>query len=279
MSTFTKVSRLARVFVTDPADIWFRMQDQFAEQWERHRPPCTYEGDHDWERRLHHMLGIEWPCETASEFWDLWPEVMRRFEAKKERIGRGAFGGWGDGEPGFVRAVWHVVRHLRPANVIETGVARGFTTRFILEALQRNGTGHLWSIDAPPVLKPELINQIGAAVPDRLHHRWSYIKGSSVQRLPELLSQLESIDLFIHDSSHTERNVRFELDRAWSALRAGGALLVDDIDLNWAFKSFTRAFSSHQFLTCYAEPLQPDPPRFDSKGLFGIVQKGVASGS
>ena len=265
-----KVSRLARVVVTEPSEAWVRIQDRLAERRERRRPRCPYEVERDWDRRLHQILGIPWDRVA------LWPEVMRPFEAKGMRIGRGAFGGWGDGEPGLVRAVWHLVRHLRPANVVETGVARGFTTRFILEALERNGTGHLWSIDLPPALKPELHGQVGAAVLDHLYPHWSYIRGSSAQRLPGLLSRLGQIDLFIHDSRHTERNVRFELDRAWNALRPGGALVVDDIDLNWGFRSFTQIISGHQFLICYAEPLQPDPPRFNGKGLFGIIRKRVA---
>jgi predicted O-methyltransferase YrrM len=157
--------------------------------------------------------------------------------------------------------------------VVETGVARGFSSRFILEALERNGAGHLWSIDRPPLTKPDLHQQIGAAVGNGCHDRWSYIRGSSRCRLPGLLAQLGQIDLFVHDSRHSEYNVRFELDRAWSALRPGGALVVDDIDLNWGFRSFTESFSGHRFLICRAEPLQPDPGRADGKGLFGIVQK------
>jgi predicted O-methyltransferase YrrM len=198
---------------------------------------------------------------------------MQPFEASGVAIGRGAFGGWGDADPGFLRALWHLVRHLRPATIVETGVARGFTSRFILEGLERNGAGHLSSIDAPPVLKPELARQVGAAVLNRLHHRWSYVRGSSAQRLPGLLRQLGGIDLFVHDSRHTERNVTFELEHAWNALRLGGMLVIDDIDLNPAFSSFTQSSSGHQFLICYAEPLRPDPPRFDGKGLFGIIRK------
>ena len=273
LETISTVSRLVHVVATDPAEAWARIQDYFAERRERRRPRCAYEVERDWERRLHQIPGIPWPCDAASEFWALWPEVMAPFEAKGVQIGRGAFGGWGDGEPGLVRAIWHLVRHLRPTHIVETGVARGFTTRVILEALERNGFGHLWSIDLPPMLKPELRGQVGAAVLDRLHHRWSYIQGSSAQRLPGLLSQLGQIDLFIHDSRHTESNVRFELGRAWAALAPGGALVVDDIDLNRGFSSFTETFPGHPSLICGAEPLRPDPPRFDGKGLFGIVYK------
>jgi hypothetical protein len=88
-----------------------------------------------------------------------------------------------------------------------------------------------------------------------------------------LLSQLGQIDLFIHDSLHSERNVRFELDLAWAALRPGGAIVVDDIDANWGFRDFTETLSAGYSMTCEAEPLYPDLRRFNKKGLFGIILK------
>ena len=63
------------------------------------------------------------------------------------------------------------------------------------------------------------------------------------------------------------------MDHAWTALRPGGAIVVDDIDANWGFKSFVQAFSGHESLICEAEPLHPDERRFNKKGLFGIVLK------
>jgi predicted O-methyltransferase YrrM len=164
-----------------------------------------------------------------------------------------------------------LVRHLRPETVIETGVARGFTSRFILEALERNGSGHLWSVDLPPMRAPKLHPHIGAAVRPELHHRWSYVKGTSRQHLPNLLAQLKQVDLFVHDSRHTERNVLFELTQAWSALRVGGAVVADDIHENWGFDSFSRRVSPSFVLNCYAEPLRPGPPPVAARGLFGIA--------
>jgi hypothetical protein len=87
------------------------------------------------------------------------------------------------------------------------------------------------------------------------------------------LSQLGEIDLFIHDSLHSERNVRFEIDQAWVALSPKGAIVVDDIDANWGFHSFTQTFPGHKSLICEAEPLHPDLRRFNKKGLFGIILK------
>jgi predicted O-methyltransferase YrrM len=217
------------------------------------------------------------PSGETIRFWDLWNEALRPFKAMGLRIGRGAFGGWEDAEPGLLRALWHLVRQVRPDKIVETGVARGFTARFILEALEENGRGHLWSVDAPPALKPELLGQVGAAVPEPLRHRWSYVRGSSVRRLPGLLTELETIDVFVHDSRHTEKNVRFEMERAWQHLRPGGVLIIDDIDLNGTFVKFTKSVANQQFLVGYAEPLQPDPSRFEGRGLFGIVFKQLRS--
>jgi len=74
-------------------------------------------------------------------------------------------------------------------------------------------------------------------------------------------------------SLHNERNVRFELDRAWAALAPTGALIADDIDGNGGFRSFTQAVPGEFSLICTAEPLRPDTRRFNQKGLFGIILK------
>lgn len=281
----TLLWRLAKVH---PAEAAIGLWSHLRESPERRRPRfqlSPYVVTDNWERRLHDILGVPWPCEESAEFWALWTEVLRPFKTKQVHIGRGAYGGWSDGEPGLTRAAWCLVRHLKPAHVVETGVARGFTSRIVLEALERNGAGHLWSIDLPPPQNPDLHEQIGAAVGDELRHRWSYIKGSSRRHFPRLLAQLGQIDLFIHDSAHTEYNMRFELDRAWAALKPGGVAMADDIDYNTArasdpsvannlaFHTFMQKNPGHHFLVCHAEPLEPDPIRFGAKGLFGIARK------
>jgi hypothetical protein len=108
-----------------------------------------------------------------------------------------------------MRAIWCLVWHLKPLHIVETGVAHGLTSRFILAGLEHNGAGKLWSIDRPP-LDPDLKQRIGIAVPERLRERWLLIAGSSRRRLPSVLAQAGQIGLFLHDSLHTEQNVRFE---------------------------------------------------------------------
>jgi hypothetical protein len=255
-----------------PLETWTKIRDVYVAERERRGPQCQYTSDDNWEQWMHARLGVAWPCACTSESQRLWPEVVAELEAKGIRAGPESFGSWNDGDGGLVRAIWCLTRHLQPENVVETGVAHGVTSRFILEALERNGRGHLSSIDLPPIERVWR-EHVGLAVTDRYRGRWTYIKGPSRLRLPRLLAQLGKIDLFIHDSLHSERNVRFELDRAWASLRPGGAIVVDDVDANWGFRSFTETFSGHQSVICEAEPLRPDLRRFNQKGLFGIILK------
>jgi predicted O-methyltransferase YrrM len=157
--------------------------------------------------------------------------------------------------------------------VVETGVARGITSRFILEALARNRRGHLWSIDLPPPLDPSLHHQVGIAVPEQLRGNWTYVRGSSRRRLRSLLAQLGEIDMFVHDSRHTERNVLFELGHAWDALKPEGVVVVDDIDLNRGFHAFSAAHDDQACIAGLAEPLRPDPGRQGDRGVFAVMQK------
>ena len=280
-----QLRRASRAFAADPIESILKVQTIVAERDElrakrRHGvggfmpwPPCPYEVDHNWGEALHELLGAPWPCAVADRFWELWSRVMQSIQEDGIRLGRGSFAGWGDGEPGLVRAVWCLTHHLEPANVVETGVARGITSRFVLEALAGIATGHLWSIDLPPLVERSVHDQVGAAVPETLRGRWTYIRGSSGRRLPPLLSRLRTIDLFVHDSRHSERNLLFELEHAWHALRPGGVLVADDVDLNCGFHAFRARHSRHQSIVCAAEPLEPDRGRQDDRGVFAVMRR------
>jgi hypothetical protein len=275
----TTANRLARALRDEPVEVAIAMRDVAAERAEHKNggfmpwPPCPYAEEDDWEVALHDLLGTPWPCPLVDEFSALWSQVIDHLTSSGMALGRGAFAGWGDGEPGFVRAAWCIARHVRPAKVVETGVARGMTSRFILEALTATGEGHLWSVDLPPPGRPDLQGLIGVAVPDALHSRWSYVKGSSRRRLPGLLAALEEIDLFVHDSRHSARNLLYELERARAVVRPGGFLIADDVDLNCGLHRYRERHAEDRVLVCAAEPLRPDPGRQNDRGVFAVIAK------
>ncbi len=134
----------------------------------------------------------------------------------------------------LARCCYLVCRLLKPAAVVETGVAYGVSSTFILTALRENGHGVLHSVDLPP-LRRDYAGSWGAAVPETLRARWTLHRGSSVRVLPSLFEELDSVDVFLHDSLHTTRNMRQEFDAVWPRLRSGGILLADDVERNRVF--------------------------------------------
>jgi hypothetical protein len=277
MSQLDLFRRSAKALAADPAEFLERVASEVREWPERRRPVRSYEADDDWFGAIHEQLGRSTPCGEADELAPLWDAVLAELISKGVMTGPRSYLGWNDGDAGLVRAIWCLVRHLNASKVVETGVAHGVTSRFILEALSRNGGGHLWSIDLPPQLHPELHIQIGVAVEGALREEWTYIKGSSRRRLPALLREIGPIDLFVHDSKHSADNVLFELGQAWAVLRPGGAMVVDDVDASNGFHLFRRAVQGCRAFVCEAEPIRPDERRSNLKGWFGVIIKPPAT--
>jgi ubiquinone/menaquinone biosynthesis C-methylase UbiE len=222
-------------------------------------------GAGDWAPRLHAALGEPWPCPASGAFDDVWDGMISDLTAAGVRVGMFSYGGWNDCDRAFAEAIWCILAHIRPTRVVETGVAHGLTSRIILHGLERNQAGQLWSIDLPAV-DSALHSEIGMAVPDDLRSRWSYVAGTSRERLGGLLRDLGEIDLFVHDSLHTGRNVRFELETAWPALRTGGVAVVDDIDHSLAFSAFTEHVGPAEAIATH---------HVTGDGLWGIAIKGA----
>lgn len=190
----------------------------------------------------------------ASGLLDELAEKKRAFEARV----RGETRGWRY-VFGSIRAqeavdLYALLRKVRPKVMVETGVCNGFSSAFILAALERNGDGALHSIDLPEVAGAEYQEgafwegklgavippgeQPGWIIPDRLRARWSLTLGKSQERLPPLLAELGTIDVFMHDSEHSMECMSFEFGTAYPALRPGGLLIADDFTWNRAFEDF-----------------------------------------
>ena len=137
-------------------------------------------------------------------------------------------------------AIYVICRIFKPEIVVETGVADGFSSSFILKALELNNKGKLFSIDLPNQPGQEINNEPGWLVPNELRHRWKFILGNSKDKLPVLLKELKRIDLFYHDSDHSYENMMFEFREAWDYISLGGILISDDITENIAFDEFVK---------------------------------------
>ena len=136
---------------------------------------------------------------------------------------------------------------IKPEKIVETGVAYGLSSMYILQALNENNKGTLYSIDS--VFSPwQSKEMIGAVIPSNLRHRWKFIFGSSSEKLQDTLSQLHKIDIFFHDSLHTYKNMTFEFETAWKFIVKNGFLISDDIGDNNAFYDFTKKINLNSFI-------------------------------
>jgi predicted O-methyltransferase YrrM len=119
--------------------------------------------------------------------------------------------------------------------MVETGVAQGLTSSAILEAMERNGRGHLYSVDLPPLHADRAF--IGRLIPQAVRHRWTLVVGPSRKMLLPLVRRVASLDAFLHDAEHSYESQREEYLTVWPHLRPGGVLLSDDV-ANPAFVEF-----------------------------------------
>lgn len=165
----------------------------------------------------------------------------------------------------ILECIYACVRLQRPQVIVETGTFDGRVAAVIARALQRNGGGRLISVDLPayqPIPKAIHVSlppgrDSGWLIPP-LVRPWCEVRlGDSRELLPRVFAEQPRVDLFLHDSLHTDAHMRFEYETAWPRLAPGGVLLSDDIFMTPAFHRFCRSVGQ----------------RYTHLGSFGGVRK------
>lgn len=184
---------------------------------------------------------------------------------------------------GLYRATQYaLVRALDARAAVETGVLHGLSSNFLLQGFADNGAGKLISIDAPSTFDDGPANADGFndtlppglgpgwVVAEPYRRFWDLRVGTSTELLAGVVAELGAIDLFVHDSEHTYETMTFEFEIAWPALRDGGVLVADNIDVNTAFFDFARAVGRMP----YVMPVDPDHAAPGASGIrFGLLRK------
>jgi len=130
--------------------------------------------------------------------------------------------------PELMKACNIVTRLLKPEVVLESGVAKGFTSAAILDALEENGRGKLYSVEMPS-LHIGYKKQVGERIPKALRKRWSLSLGPSAVVLPSLVETLGQVDLFVYDSAISYDNQRSDFGIITRAMRTGGVIIANQI--------------------------------------------------
>jgi predicted O-methyltransferase YrrM len=191
-----------------------------------------------YKNKLSDFLGVK-PEETAKLYKEINSSDLMCDIAVRTGARRGFFG---FNMCMVLRAptLYCLCRLLKPDVVVETGVADGFSSAFILCALEANNKGRLYSIDLPNQIGQEIKGgrQTGWLVPENLLDRWELLLGDSKIELPKLSARLKNIDIFYHDSDHSYENMTFEFNVVFPFVIKNGLIVSDDITDNGAFDDF-----------------------------------------
>lgn len=130
-------------------------------------------------------------------------------------------------------ALYALVKVRKPQIALETGSFRGMSSAFILKGMQdaRVLNGKLFSIDRRGDCG------IGTLIPTELKDHFVSLVGD-VEKLLRDGELPQSVDLFLHDSTHRYRHQMWEFDTFWRRINTGGLLVSHDIDLNASFVDF-----------------------------------------
>lgn len=226
----------ARLLIRRPDEAGARIRNKLSGWADALSRPCgirnIFRSD-EWHDQLSHLLDVSHP-ESVEPALSSIEDYIAHQEIRM--TGHTApFSSSHSGTATLGRLCYWACRWLRPQVVVETGVAYGVTSTYLLQALSENQNGDLHSIDLPP-LAIGAENHVGAFVPPALRLRWHLRKGSAKTLLPKVVRETGLIDLFVHDSLHTYSHMKWELEMALAALRPGGIVIVDDIDGNRAFE-------------------------------------------
>ena len=137
--------------------------------------------------------------------------------------------------------LYALVRLLKPRHVVEVGVSSGVSSAYLLQALERVGSGTLHSVDLPkleprrgPGEKPSLHSwtlpagrSSGWAVPFPLRARWDLRLGDKRRVVPLLAQENFPIGLFVYDVPHVEAEAGREFAAVDRRFRAGSVAIAD----------------------------------------------------
>ena len=135
-----------------------------------------------------------------ANLWEETMEFFNKFEENSIEILKEIKHKVGGG--GAYHLLYFLTRKYQPNYIVETGVATGFTSSAILEALEINKSGYLFSSDYPYPFLTEDENYLGILVDERLKKRWMlHCEGDefNLKKIPDLWKG--KVDIFHYDSS------------------------------------------------------------------------------
>ena len=140
------------------------------------------------------------------------------------------------GGAGALELIFYASEFTSAKNVLETGVAYGWSSLAALLSLQkRNGT--LYSSDMP-YLGQNGDQFVGVIVPEKLKKLWRLFRFADKESLPKIFSENDIFDVIHYDSDKSYDGRVWAYNELYKHLRKGGVFLSDDIGDNSAYQDF-----------------------------------------
>lgn len=140
------------------------------------------------------------------------------------------------GGPGALELIYYACEFTKAQNVLETGVAYGWSSLAILLSLQqRNGT--LYSSDMP-YLAQDGDQYVGYVVPENLKKYWQLFRFADRESLPKIFKKVSSFDVFHYDSDKSYHGRMWAYHQIYKRLKPGAVFISDDIGDNSAYQDF-----------------------------------------
>lgn len=137
--------------------------------------------------------------------------------------------------------LYFLILKFKPLNIVETGVAAGWSSLFILRALKKNGKGFLFSSDFPYFRLKNPEKYIGYLAQNETNkNSWCLdIRGDdlALQNFVQKLKRNE-IDLFHYDSDKSYSGRTKALKILNSKISSKTIIIFDDIQNNLHFKDY-----------------------------------------
>ena len=161
------------------------------------------------------------------------------------------------GGAGALELIFYACEFTKAQNVVETGVAYGWSSLAALLSLEKSN-GTLYSSDMP-YLSQDGDRYVGCIVPENLKSYWKLFRHADKESLPKIFGEVDSVDVVHYDSDKSYEGRMWAYAELYKHLRKGGVFISDDIGDNAAFQDF-----------CENENIQPSVVTFDGKfvGVF-----------
>jgi predicted O-methyltransferase YrrM len=161
------------------------------------------------------------------------------------------------GGAGALELIYAACEYTQAKNVLETGVAYGWSSFAALQSLTTRN-GHLYSSDMP-YLGQDGDQYVGYVVPEDLKKNWRLFRHADRESLPKIFLYQKEFDVVHYDSDKAYEGMFWAYGELYKHLRKGGVFISDDINDNSAFQDF-----------CEKNAIEPTVISFEGKyiGVF-----------